>query len=446
MNNTRTPIRQNIRIVVVGLGLATLAAAGGCRTTWAGHEARMTEGRIFYCDGAGGGSVLRNWGDGIRKGLKQAGYPGTGKMFRWQTGLGTAADQATSVDYKRRKAGELATKIQQYARAHPGAPVTLMGLSAGTAICVYALEALPEQAAVRDVFLFAGSLSSTYDLTAALKRVEGHMFVFSSDNDAVLRFLVPLSGTADRKPASAGTIGVDGVRWPTSAGAETRRQYAKIIDVPWEEKFTQYGYHGGHTDVVNARFVQAVVAPLVMGKAIRRGAEARFAPVQVPNPDYERWASFPPGTWTLLEGFHIQEDWREPVRIRETLVSVEPDKLMLERTFVLVNQEETTAPVHRLFVVMARIDPDEHPFTAPDSTVTEGPEEQPLSIGDQTYPCRVRTVRAKGTYEEWGTAPTATVYTNPDVPGGIVRIDLITRTEGREARYLGQVTQVHPAP
>ncbi|MBN1513852.1 MAG: hypothetical protein JXB13_17685 [Phycisphaerae bacterium] len=445
MSHALTPIGPNIRIIL-GLSLATLTAAGGCRTTRAGHETRMGEGCLFYCDGAGGDSALHNWSDGVRKGMKQAGYPGTGKVFRWQTGPGAAADQATSVDYKRRKAGELATKIQQRARAHPGAPITLMGLSAGTAICVYALEALPEEVSVRDVFLFAGSLSSTYDLTAALKRVERHMFVFSSDNDAVLRFLVPLGGTADREPPATGTIRADGVRQPPSAGAETRRQYAKIIDVPWEAAFTQYGYHGGHTDALNARFVQAVVAPLVMGKALRGGAEARFSADQVPNPDYERWATFPPGTWTLLEGFHIQEDWREPVRIRETLVSVEPDKLMLERTFVLVNREETTAPVHRLFVVMARIDPDEHPFTAPDSTLTQGPDEQPLSIGDQTYPCRVRTLRAKGTYEEWGTAPTATVYTNPDVPGGIVRIDLITRTEGREARYLGQVTQVHPAP
>ncbi len=446
MNNTRVFSRRSVRAVFVGLSLAAIPVAGGCRTTWAGHEARLKEGCIFYCDGAGGGSVLRNWSGGIRKGMKQAGYPGTGKMFRWQTGLGAAADQATRVEYKRRKADELARKIQQYARAHPGAPITLMGLSAGTAICVYALEALPASCHVRDVFLFAGSLSSTYDLTAALQRVDRHMFVFSSDNDAVLRFLVPLSGTADREPAFAGTIGMDGVRWPASAGAEIRQQYAKIIDVPWEEEFTQYGYHGGHTDVVNARFVQAVVAPLVMGRALRPGAEARFAPAQVPNPDYERWASFAPGTWTLLEGFHIQEAWREPIRIRETLVSVEPDKLMLERTFVLVNQEETTPPVHRLFVVMARIDSDEHPFTAPDSILTEEPDEQMLSIDDQAYACRVQTIRAKGTYEEWGTAPTVTVYTNPNVPGGIVRVDLMTRTEGQEARYLGQVTQVYFPP
>jgi len=446
MNGVQKQTRRFLRISVGVLGLAALGAGGGCRATGADRPARMKEGCIFYCDGAGGGSVFRNWSGGIRRGMKRAGYAGSGTMFRWQTGLGAAADQATSVEYKRRKAGELARKIRQYAQAHPGAPVTLMGLSAGTAICVYALEALPEEVTVRDVFLFAGSVSSTYDLTAALKRVDRHAFVFSSDNDAVLRFLVPLSGTADREPASVGTIGVDGIRWPPSAGAETRRQYAKIIDVPWEEEFAQYGYLGGHTDVVNARFVQAVVAPLVMGKAIRGGAEAQFAATQVPNPDYERWASFRPGTWTLLEGFHIQEDWREPIRIRETLVSVEPDKLMLERTFVLVNQEETTAPVHRLFVVMARIDSYEHPFTAPDSTIREGLEEQPLSIGDQTHPCRVRTVWAKGTYEEWGTAPTATVYTNPDVPGGIVRIDLTTRTEGQEARYLGQVTQVQYAP
>lgn len=446
MNGAQKQTRRFIQISVGVLGLAALGAGGGCQATGADRQARMKEGYIFYCDGAGGGAVLRNWGRGIHKGMRDAGYPGAGEMFKWQTGLGVAADQTAGVDYKRRKARELASKIEEYARANPGAPITLMGLSAGTAICVYALEALPEGCSVTNVFLFAGSLSSDHDLTAALTRVDRHLYVFSSENDAVLRFLVPLSGTADRESASAGTIGVEGVRLPPGAGDETRRQYARIVEIPWRAEFAQYGYDGGHTDSVNAKFVQAVVAPLVMGKAIRRGAEAQFAAVQVANPDYERWAAFQPGSWTLIEGFQIQGEQREPIRIREALVSREPDKLMLERTFVLANQEETTAPMHRLFVVMARIEPDEHPFTAADSTVTEGPDEQLLSIGDQTYACRVRTLRAKGAYEEWGTAPTATVYTNPEVPGGIVRIDLITRTEGREARYLGQVTRIHLAP
>jgi hypothetical protein len=321
-----------------------------------------------------------------------------------------------------------------------------MGHAAGTVICTFALEALPESCTVRNVFLFAGSLESTYDLTTALKRVERRVYVFRSDDNAALRFLLPLRGTAEQKLAAGGTIGAGGARLPPDADPETRRQYAKIIDVPWAAAFTEYGYRGGHAGVVNAKFVQAVVAPLVLGRAIRSGAGADFAANQVPNPDYRRWANYRPGTWTLIDGFQIQGDAREPLRIREALLSREPDKLMLQRTFVLVNREASTAPVHRLFVVMARINPEAHPFTAPDSTITDGPQDESLTIGDETYACPVRTIRAKGTFRDWGTDPTAIVYTAPSVPGGIVRIDLITRTKGEEARYLGQMTQVHRPP
>ncbi len=64
----------------------------------------MARGYIFYCDGAGGGSLITNRGTGVREGMRKAGYQGSGENFPWQTRWGIVADQKSSVEYKRRKA------------------------------------------------------------------------------------------------------------------------------------------------------------------------------------------------------------------------------------------------------------------------------------------------------------------------------------------------------
>src|SRR6185295_1732301 len=130
-------------------------------------------------------------GGGVRKGLVDAGYNGAGEIFRWNTGLVVIADQTASNEYKRKKADELANAIQEYKRAQPQAPVTLMGLSAGTAIVAYALEELPANVSVETVIMLSGSLSSEHDLTSALAHVRGKMYIFTSERDEVLNVLVP---------------------------------------------------------------------------------------------------------------------------------------------------------------------------------------------------------------------------------------------------------------
>jgi hypothetical protein len=172
-------------------GLALLCVTAGCSQTMPDREIRMTRSYIYYLDGAGGGRPLSNWSGGVRQGLLDAGYNGAGEMFAWNTGLGVVADQDSSVEYKKQKASELAQQIQKYTQEHPRAPVTLMGLSAGTAVTVFTLEALPVNCPVNNVILLGASVSATYDLTQALQRVSNRMYVFTSQKDAVLAFLVP---------------------------------------------------------------------------------------------------------------------------------------------------------------------------------------------------------------------------------------------------------------
>ncbi len=251
------------------LGLCGLAAAG-CATgqpMW-GEPQLSGHGVVFYCDGAGGGG-LTNWGPGVKKGLADAGFSGTFDEFVWETGLGVVADQVEAVEAKRSQAAKLARKITAYQSEYPEAPVHVMGLSAGTAIAVFALEALPADSRVDTVVLLSGSLASDHDLTKALQRLRGDMYVTTSRNDAILASAVPTLGSADREFVGDRVAGVDGFVLPAGASAETRRLYSKIVLLSWDPTLERYGDYGGHTDTTKPEFVQHVIAPLILREGPR---------------------------------------------------------------------------------------------------------------------------------------------------------------------------------
>ena len=250
--------------------VSLLALSTGCATHHAvelGPSGR--DGRVYYLDGAGGGGGLTNWGNGVRDGLKAAGFEGDFVNFRWQTGAGVAVDQVTPAGVKRAQARKLAAMIREYKDANPDEAVNLMGLSAGTAVAVFALEELREDHAIENAILLGSSLNADYDLTEALKRIRNRIYVFTSNRDTVLRFLMPMTGTADRKVVGAKAAGVTGFRLPPKSDAETRHLYAKVVNIAWVPEFEQAGHAGGHTDVVNRRFIKQYVAPLVFQEGPR---------------------------------------------------------------------------------------------------------------------------------------------------------------------------------
>jgi pimeloyl-ACP methyl ester carboxylesterase len=246
-------------LLVAGAGCAGPQAAGTGSLQIAGNP---QYGAVYYLDGAGGGGIS-NWEGGLKRGLIDAGYKGQLSMFPWETGLGVVVDQDSAVKYKRQKAGEVAAEMVRFHQANSAAKIHLIGLSAGTAVAVFALEALPPGVKVENVILFGASISNDYDLTKALGHVRTHLYNFTSEQDAVLGFLVPMSGTADRTDAPA--AGRDGFVMPPGAGAQTRALYlTRVARIAWQAKFEKDGDFGGHTDGVNAPFVRDYVAPLIM--------------------------------------------------------------------------------------------------------------------------------------------------------------------------------------
>lgn len=426
-------------------GLLLLLVAAGCgipTTALPDRAERMTRGYTYYLDGAGGGKVLHNWVGGVREGLLDAGYDGAGEVFPWETGLGLVVDQVVSERYKRKKAEELAPRIAAYEAEHPGAPVTLMGLSAGTAVAAFALEAIPEDVRVANVVMLSGSLSSTYDLTTALRRVDGKMYVFTSEKDGVLGFFLPFAGTADRAKGTNETIGLHGVVMPSNPSEETRRQYGKIIEVPWTPQFEAYGHYGRHEDSVSARFIEAVVAPLVVTTTRRFGATEAEIAGGIPNPDYTRWNGFAVGSYVVFEGQQEADGIQEPIRVKVTLISQDAYRLTIERVFEALGDDKGQPLLNRHFYVAATIRPEAHPATHPQAILRELPAKA-YDVDGQQFVGRGQEIRANGTFPEWGSDLVANVYSSPLIPGGLLDLDLRTHKNGKPVTITGRVVRMH---
>jgi hypothetical protein len=231
-----------------------------------------SRGIVYYLDGAGGGGLVTNWGRSVKQGLREAKYPGTYIEYDWETGMGVIADQMSSDDYKRAKAAHVAQMIQQYKAQNPAAPVSVMGLSAGTAVAVFVLEKLPPRLQVDSAVLLSGSIASDYDMTKALRHVKGNLYITTSSRDEILSIAVPMFGTADRQAGDVSVVGIDGCTLPPGASAETTALYQKIKYLPWKPQYGTDGDFGGHTDTTVPPFIRDYIAPLIMAKAQQAGA------------------------------------------------------------------------------------------------------------------------------------------------------------------------------
>jgi len=226
-----------------------MSACAGCwlpaRSTQRGDEF----GRTYYIDGAG------NWGFGVaqvRAGLRDAGYQGAIINFLWSPTFNPVLDQTVGRPVARLKGRELAEQITRYRRQYPNNDVNIIALSAGTGVAVWACEALEEPGLVHNLVLLGSSLSCDYDMTDALARISGAVYVYHSPNDAILNGPVRTLGTIDGKLGEepAGRVGL---RSP-------RGDRDRIINTPWSPRFERYGWRGAHTDATNSVFVRQVLS------------------------------------------------------------------------------------------------------------------------------------------------------------------------------------------
>jgi pimeloyl-ACP methyl ester carboxylesterase len=207
---------------------------------------KAQNGITFYCPGAGN----FDFGDvGIRQGLEAAGYQGQVAAVLWTVGLGPGVDQR--LGNARLGAYRLARTIEKYAKKHPGRPVNVIGLSAGTGVAIWALEDLKLGCNVDNVVLLGSSLWHRYDVSKALRHVNGKIYNYYSPQDFVLAGPMKLFGTVD------GVFGEDGAG---AVGLHSPRGADRVVNIRWEPAFERYGNFGNHTDGTRAPFVQHYIS------------------------------------------------------------------------------------------------------------------------------------------------------------------------------------------
>lgn len=231
------------RRILICLCIFAPAAWTGCTSTFG---PRAENGITFYCPGAGN----MDFGDiGIRQGLESAGYEGQVAAVLWTSLLGPGVDQR--LGNARLGAVSLARSIEQYQDKYPGRPVNIIGLSAGTGVAIWALEDLKPGHSVENVVLLGSSLWHRYDVSKALRRINGKVYNYYSPKDPVLATAMKVFGTID------GVFGQDGagaVGLHSPGGAE------RIVNIRWEPAFERYGNYGNHTDGTRAPFVKAYIS------------------------------------------------------------------------------------------------------------------------------------------------------------------------------------------
>lgn len=228
--------------------LVCLAAlwAGGCVSQFG---PRAAEGVVFYCPGAGN---VDAGDEGLREGLRMAGFKGEVARLIWTISLNPAIDQAVRLN-ARLGANTLSKHIRDYFERYPDGRASIVGLSAGTGVALWALENLDPKYKVENVVLLSSSLSNDYDVGPALRRIKGKIYNYYSSNDFVLAVPMKAFGTID---ARFGVDGAGAVGLHPKNAAERQR----IVNIAWRPEFSRYGYNGGHLDSTSPGFIRKFVA------------------------------------------------------------------------------------------------------------------------------------------------------------------------------------------
>ncbi len=278
-------------ILTVCVAMAA-AALGGCAVQPYMTEARLNRGLVLVYTGIEGRSPFNRL---ICQGLVRGGVPYAIHRLDWTVGVPGAYLMNLRYEKRNRQtAAEIADKVRNYRRMHPGRPVILLGQSGGAAMAAWTAEALGPEEPVDGVILLAAALSPEYPIGKALAASRRGIVSFYSAGDVLfLGMGTTLSGAMDgRYGSSAGRVGFkapgaeEGAKWPP-----------RFYQVPWSPSMTKVGHWGGHTSTSARGFVRDYIAPLVIAETwdepfmqrVARGVGGAPAKVEQPAAGFHRF-------------------------------------------------------------------------------------------------------------------------------------------------------------
>jgi len=220
------------------------------------HEEDL--GRVYVLPGVN--SATNNYGDPYRA-FRDAGVDCAVHISEWDSFTYDMLKQLTDHERNVARAQRVATEIVEYRRAHPDAPVYLVGYSAGGGIAVLIAEALPDDVHLENIVLVQSAISPRYNLSRVLAHVDGRIVCFYSPLDVfVLGLGTGALGTVDRQhTASVGQRGFD-----VEAAIPDTAQRSRLIQQSWEPSMVWSGHLGNHLSLFSYAWNRKYVAPWLM--------------------------------------------------------------------------------------------------------------------------------------------------------------------------------------
>lgn len=237
--------------------LCPLLAAAGCQRPQYPTIPQLDHGLVWIFPGVEGGNWSLSW---AKEAFRDAGCEAAFRVHDWSHPLGIIVN-LVAYERNRADAAQIAADIVEYRGVFRGGPIDLVGYSGGGGIAVMVAEALPESIRLRNVILVQPALSPEYDLTAALRHIDGKLVNFHSPYDYVfLGAGTHLLGTMDRKhTSSAGKDGFDlGLAVPD---LEIRD---KVEQRTWSSEMADTGHIGMHLGILLYEWNFRYVAPYLL--------------------------------------------------------------------------------------------------------------------------------------------------------------------------------------
>lgn len=214
---------------------------------------KQAKGLMFSIDGSGGGSNLTTniWHEIVRNKL-----PWVLERINWSR-FSSAPKDHNDMQGQLLAAGKLAAKAQKFRAAEPDKQIIIIAFSTGCHVALKGAAMMPPDSVER-MILFAPSVSSTYDLSGALRASKNGIDVYYSHEDAQLNVAAGTCGTADGVygPVS-GQVGF----WiqPNNPNLDIYKK--RLRQHPWVTAVQWTGNVGDHSGWLERKFLRAYIVP-----------------------------------------------------------------------------------------------------------------------------------------------------------------------------------------
>lgn len=192
--------------------------------------------------------------------FRDAGVDQAVRFFTWGVPAPDFMSHLTRYEDNLDQARAVANEIIAYRRDHPQRPIDLVGYSAGGFIALLVAEALPPDVHVRRVIAAQPDISPTYDLTAALSRIDDRLVVFYSPDEWFLTDqFTEAVGTMDRQHVtSAGRFGFD-----LEVAVPDPALRAKVEQIGWQPEMSAVARSWDHLSILGYEWNREFVAPYI---------------------------------------------------------------------------------------------------------------------------------------------------------------------------------------